>query len=87
MIFLLPGCFGHEGVKEEPGLPSSLALWGFQAHLAGADLGLVQSEGVWGGVGGVVPLLLAQGFRSAQARGGACCLPSSPPLRLGTMHQ
>lgn len=35
-------------MKELRGLPSSLALWGFQLHLAGADLGLVQSEGMWG---------------------------------------
>lgn len=75
IIFLISGSCGHEGVNEELGLPSSLALWGFQPHLAGADLGLVQSEGV-GGCG--PPLALALGFRSTQARGGACCTP--PPL-------
>lgn len=77
IIFLISGSFGHEGVKEELGLPSSLALWGLQPHLAGADLGLVQSEGV-GGCG--PPLALAQGFRSTQARGGACCTPTTPLL-------
>lgn len=87
MIFLISGWFGHEGVTEELGLTRSLAFWGFQLHLAGADLGLVQSEGVWGGV---VPFPLAQGFRSSQARGGACCTPhllpvvgNNAPLHLG----
>lgn len=47
-FFLLDSFSGHSHERvNELGLPSFLGLWGFQCHLAGADLGLVQSEG-WG---------------------------------------
>lgn len=85
IIFLISGSCGHEGVNEELGLPSSLALWGFQPHLAGADLGLVQSEGV-GGVWS--PPCLSTGFPEHTGEGWSLLHPTPPfSLRLGTMHQ
>lgn len=71
----------------ELGLPSFLALWGFQFHLAGVDLGFVQSKGV----GGVA--LLALGFlehtpeRWSPLHRDTTPPPSYTQFFRGTMHQ